>query len=430
MNAAEYNDTSRPRVAAIADDVTGATDLAGSWRARGYRSMVILGEPRAEDESLLASMDAVTYALKIRSVDAPSAAASAGRVASALHAQGVPQVYDKYCSTFDSTAEGNIGPIADAIAEAIGARRAVVVPSMPANGRTVYQGHLFVHDQLLDESPMRRHPLNPMTDSSLVRLLQAQTRRDVGMIPLATVRKGSDALRSALDTAQENGTFYLVVDAIDDHDLEVIHAATADDVLVTGGSGLASGAPSLAERPEPIPRFDGRKVILAGSASAATRGQVEYARSLHPTRALDLGRTVEDPDTVARELVAWAGEQWALDPQRPVLIHSDATALDAATPPAGLSAAIETVLGKIASGVYDAGARQFLIAGGETSGAVIDALGIRQLELGDEVDPGVSWLAGRGPGDDDHAGGRQCNLLLKSGNFGNPHIFENAWETL
>src|SRR5690606_19780140 len=206
------------------------------------------------------------------------------------------------------------------LADLLDAPRAVVVPSMPANGRIVYQGHLFVHDQLLSESPMRHHPLTPMTDSSVVRLLQAQTARSVRSIPLAVVRQGAEALRTALDEAQADGAFYLVIDAIDDSDLEIINQATQDDVLVTGGSGLALGAPRRSTDPEPIRRLDGHRLILAGSASAATRGQIAHAQTLYPTIALDLERVAGDPEGLAADVLAQVQEHWREQPERPVLV--------------------------------------------------------------------------------------------------------------
>lgn len=418
------------RIAALADDVTGATDLAGSWRGRGLRTVVVLGEPNDGDELVTAGADAVVFAVKIRSVPAPEATDVASRVGTAIAAMDGVQVYDKYCSTFDSTKEGNIGPIADALADAVGARRAVVVPSMPANGRTVYQGHLFVHDQLLSESPMRNHPLNPMRDSSVVRLLQAQTSRHVGLIPLDTVRQGAQALHSALDEAQAAGSFYLVVDAIEDSDLEVINAATADDALVTGGSGLALGALRSSSTPKPLPTIEGHRLILAGSASTATRGQVAVGDAAFPTRALDLTRLSEDPQELAEELIGWARAHWAEDPQRPVMIHSAAGTLGERLPGREQSEAVEAVMAHLARLAYDSGARQFLIAGGETSGSVINGLGIRYLELGDEVAPGVSWAKGVGTAEDGSGVERECNLLLKSGNFGGEDLFVTAWEAL
>lgn len=418
------------RIAAVADDVTGATDLAGSWRSRGLRTAVVLGELSEQDHALLEAMDAVVFAVKIRSVRASDARAVARRIGSQLQEFEGVQVYYKYCSTFDSTAEGNIGPIADELAGMLGAGRAVVVPSMPANGRTVYQGTLFVHDRPLSESPMRDHPLNPMRDSDLVRLLQAQTARPVGLIPWQTVRQGPVALRRALDAAQAGGAFYLVVDAIENADLETINEATVDDVLVTGGSGLALGARRLASRPEPIRSIKGHRLILAGSASAATRAQVRIGAVAFPTRALDLERVGTDAAGLAEELTEWARERWAEDPSRPVMIHSDPASLGDAGPSREQAEGVEAIMARLARLAHDAGARQFLVAGGETSGAVIGELGIRHLELGDEIDPGVSWvygIAGRGPEVSDPLEG---NFLLKSGNFGNEHLFENAWEAL
>lgn len=418
------------RIAALADDVTGATDLAGSWRGRGLRTVVVLGEPGDDDELVTAGADAVVFAVKIRSVPAREATDVAHRVGTALATLGGVQVYDKYCSTFDSTPEGNIGPIADALAQAVGARRAVVVPSMPANGRTVYQGHLFVHDQPLSESPMRNHPLNPMRDSSVVRLLQAQTGRPVGLIPLATVRQGAQALRAALDEAQAAGSFYLVVDAIEDADLEIINAATAEDSLVTGGSGLALGAPRSSSSPRPLPPIEGHRLILAGSASTATRGQVAVGEAAFPTMPLDLSRLTEDPEELAEELIGWARARWAEDPQRPVMIHSAAGTLGESLPGREQSEAVEAVMAHLARRAYDCGARQFLIAGGETSGSVINGLGIRYLELGDEVAPGVSWAKGARTAEDGSGVERECTLLLKSGNFGGEDLFVTAWEAL
>lgn len=418
------------RIAALADDVTGATDLAGSWRGRGLRTVVVLGEPGEGDELVTAGADAVVFAMKIRSVPAREAAEVARRVGTVIAALGGVQVYDKYCSTFDSTPEGNIGPIADALADTVGARRAVVVPSMPANGRTVYQGHLFVHDQLLSESPMRNHPLNPMRDSSVVRLLQAQTSRTVSLIPLAIVRQGARALRAALDDAQAAGAFYLVIDAIEESDLEIINAATADDALVTGGSGLALGASRSSSRPRPLPSVQGHRLILAGSASTATRGQVAVGEAEFPTRALDLARLGEDPQELAEELIGWSRDRWAEDPQRPVMIHSAAGTLGESLPRKEQSEAVETLMAHLARRAYDSGARQFLIAGGETSGSVINGLGIRYLELGDEVAPGVSWAKGVRAAEDGSGVERECSLLLKSGNFGGEDLFVTAWEAL
>lgn len=417
------------RFAALADDVTGATDLAGSWRRRGLRTAVIFGEPTVDDLEYARSMDAVVFALKIRSIDADDASDVAKRVGEALAPLTEVQVYDKYCSTFDSTPEGNIGPIADALATALEAERAVVVPSMPANGRTVYQGHLFVHDQLLSESPMRNHPLNPMRDSSIVRLLQAQTSRQVGMVPLSVVREGTEALRQALDSRQAGGDFYIVVDAVDDSDLEVISAATAQDRLVTGGSGLALGTPAASVEPEPLRAINGRKIILAGSASTATKRQVAKGEASYASRTIDPVRATEDPSALAEELISWADQEWAHSPDKPVLIHSDAESLGGRAPTRTQAEGIERAMAELARRAFASGVRQFLVAGGETSGSVIAALEIDRLELGEEVDPGVSWALGHVRPRGTEAA-LHCNLLLKSGNFGSNDLFTTAWEAL
>lgn len=418
------------RIAALADDVTGATDLAGSWRNRGLRSVVVLGEPEDRDRVITDESDAVVYAAKIRSVPPEQARLAAARVGKALSAIPGVQVYDKYCSTFDSTPDGNIGPIADALADATGARRAVVVPSMPGNGRTVYQGHLFVHDQLLSDSPMRSHPLNPMHDSNVVRLLQSQTCRSVGLIPLATVRRGAEQLRRALDDAQAEGSFYVVVDAIDTSDLEIINTATTTDPLVTGGSGLALGAERSRAAPAPLKSIPGHRLILAGSASSATRAQVEVGEAAYPSLALDLSRVIADRDGHASEISSWVREQWAADAERPVLVHSAAASLNGHAPTRDQAEGVESVMGLLTRQAYEDGARQILVAGGETSGAAIRSLGVRYLEMGDEVDPGVSWTRGVAFDPDSPESRRECNLMLKSGNFGREGLFVKAWDHL
>lgn len=226
----------------VADDFTGATDLAGNWRSRGLKTAVLLGIPPATLMDDLDGYDALVVAQKIRSVDADAARTAARRAGEVLLDVGCTQIYDKYCSTFDSTPDGNIGPIADELAELTGAERAIIVPSFPDAGRTVYKGHHFVLDELLSESPMRHHPLNPMTDSSVVRLMEAQTDRPVGKIVLEVVRQGPDALRAALDEVGKDA-FYIVVDAIDNDDLRIIAEATTQEKLVTGAPEIHSSTP-------------------------------------------------------------------------------------------------------------------------------------------------------------------------------------------
>lgn len=414
------------RHGAVADDFTGATDLAGNWAARGLKVSVALGLPRPGD-ALFEDEDAVVVALKSRTAPVADAVSASAAAARQLAAEGAAQLYFKYCSTFDSTPRGNIGPVADALLSLTGASRAVVVPSFPDTGRTVYLGHLFVDGQLLSDSPMRDHPLTPMTDANLQRLLQPQTQHPVGLVPLGVVRQGAAAVMSALAECERRGQRLVVVDAIDDDDLVTVAAATRSDRLVSGGSGLALGLRGAQDRRVVVERLPGRDVVLAGSASVATRTQVMRAREVLPHRHLDLGRYLRDPSGEVDELVAWAREEWGRRPGTPVMVYSVASGEDVAaarrlSPTA--SADVERFFSELAPALSAAGAAQFLIAGGETSGAVVGGLGVRRLAVGQALSPGVSWLRGRGQD------GQECNLVLKSGNFGTEDLFVSAWDRL
>ncbi|WP_228447520.1 3-oxo-tetronate kinase [Streptomyces paludis] len=421
------------RWGAIADDFTGATDLATNWVARGVRTTVTLGVPTPGELAALAGDggggDAVVIALKSRTAPVAEAVGESLAALAALRALGCERIYDKYCSTFDSTPRGNIGPVADALMAELGTGLAVVVPSFPATGRTVYRGHLFVGDQLLGDSPMRHHPLTPMTDASLVRLLAPQTAHPVTTVGLDVVRGDPRALRAALDGAGGEGPRYAVVDAIDNGDLARIAAATADHPLVTGGSGLALGLPARgAPATGAMPVIPGHRAVLAGSASAATRGQIDAARSALPSRLLDLAALRADPAAEVARLTEWARAQWADAPGTPVLVHSAGAPedIERRTPEGQRPAAelVEEALAGCAVAFAGAGARQFVVAGGETSGSVVRALGVRRLELGPALAPGVSWAMGP------DAGGTRYNLALKSGNFGERSLFTSAWKEL
>lgn len=412
---------------AIADDFTGATDLAGNWRARGLRTAVVLGVPGPEDLPGLADHDAVVVALKIRSAPVDVAVAEARAAAKALAELGCTQVYDKYCSTFDSTREGNIGPIADALLEETGARSAVVVPGFPDAGRTVYRGHLFVGDDPLDRSPMKDHPLNPMWDSRVASLLAPQTRHRVAEVPLPVVRAGEQALRAEIVAAEAQGARYVVVDSVDNDDLAVIARATADAPLVTGGSGLALGLEPTGATLGDIEAVPGRRAVLAGSASRATQGQVQAALPHLPHQKVDVATALADPAGEVERLVAWAQERWAEDPDRPVLVYSVGGPDDVARGrevTADASEVVERLFAALAPRLAEAGATQLVVAGGETSGSVAQGLDVAVLEVGQLLSPGVSWLRGRRRDADD------VNLVLKSGNFGTEDLFTAAWEAL
>ncbi|WP_109472026.1 3-oxo-tetronate kinase [Ornithinimicrobium cavernae] len=415
------------RRGAVADDFTGATDLAGNWTARGLRTSVLLGLPHEQDAAELAEDDAVVVALKTRSAQTDLARDQSVRAGRFLLELGAEQIYDKYCSTFDSTPEGNIGPVADALLELTGARRAVVVPSFPDNGRTVYQGHLFVGSQLLHESPMKDHPLNPMWDSDVTRLLTPQTRHQVGLLPLQVVHSGPDAVRRALDRLEADGHRLIVVDAVSNDDLTIIATATQDEPVVTGGSGLALGLPARPSEPRTLATVPGHRVILSGSASAATQRQVARAREVLPHAQLDVAAYSADPQTEVDRLLGLAQAAWRERPGRPVLIYSVGSPADVAAARhlgEDVPQRIETAFATLATALSDAGATELIVAGGETSGAVLESLGVRRLEVGQQLSPGVSWLAGT------TASGRRHNFVLKSGNFGSEDLFVAGWEGL
>lgn len=416
---------------ALADDFTGATDLALNLVGRGWRTVVTTGVPGPDRRAALAAeADAVVVALKNRTSPPAEAVADARAALAALRDLGADRIYDKYCSTFDSTPRGNIGPILDALAADLGADTTVVVPSFPAAGRTVYQGHLFVGDRLLSESSLRHHPLTPMTDPDVRRMLSAQSTAQVASISLDVVRQGPPALRAALDELPRTSDLLaVVVDAVDEADLRTIAAATAHLTLLTGGSGLALGLDGpRAAAPVTVDAVPGHRAILAGSASTATRAQVAAARALLPYRKIDVTWLRTEPQAVVAELAGWAREQWAAAPQRPVLIYAvgDLADVERDTPPGATPASelVERALAGCATALTEAGARQLVVAGGETSGAVVSALGVTELTIGQAVAPGVGWSTGR------DAHGRTLNLLLKSGNFGGTDLMTDAWEQL
>lgn len=415
------------RRGAVADDFTGATDLAGNWTARGLRTSVLLGMPDGTHAAEVAEDDAVVVALKTRSAPTDEALDQSVRAGRFLLGLGAEQIYDKYCSTFDSTPQGNIGPVADALLELTGAHRAVVVPSFPDNGRTVYQGHLFVGSEPLHESPMKDHPLNPMWDSSVRRLLAPQTRHDVGLVPLQVVHQGPAAVRQALARHEQDGQRLVVIDAVTNDDLVVISTATQDDPLVTGGSGLALGLPARASEPRLLPRVPGTRVVLSGSASRATQQQVARARETVPHAQLDVAAYSTDPRAELTRLVDLVHAAWREDPDRPVLLYSVGSPEDVATARQlgpDVPQRIEAAFAQLAMTLSETGATEFIVAGGETSGAVLEALGVRRLEVGQQLSPGVSWLAGT------TAGGLRHNFVLKSGNFGTEDLFVAGWEGL
>ncbi len=412
----------------IADDFTGATDLASTLVRQGMRTVQLIGVPADIDG--MPDADAVVIALKSRA--APVVEAVQGSLAALawLQGAGCRQIFFKYCSTFDSTADGNIGPVADALLAALGAGFALACPAFPANNRSVFQGHLFVGNTLLNESGMEKHPLTPMTDANLVRVLSRQTTGTVGLVPFATVHKGDAAIRRAMTVLAEQGRRYAIVDAVTDDDLRAIGRAAASHALITGGSGVALGLPDnyraaglLAAAGDPglLPPVAGHAAVLAGSCSRATLFQIANARAHVPTLELD-ALALPDADALVAHALAWAAGQLG---DTPVVIAASAppdkvAALQARLGRDAAGALVERAMAGIAAGLVEAGVRRLVVAGGETAGAVVGRLGVRRLRIGAEIDPGVPWT---------YAEGRSApmRLALKSGNFGAPDFFLKAF---
>lgn len=414
----------------IADDFTGATDLANTLVRAGARTIQTIGVP--DDGDPVPDADAIVVALKSRTIPAAEAVAVSGRALDWLRSRGAGQIFLKYCSTFDSTADGNIGPVADALLDALGADFTIACPAFPTAGRTIYRGYLFVGDVLLSESGMKDHPLTPMRDASLVRLLAAQTPHRVGLVEHATVGQGAAAVAAAFDDHRKAGERFAIVDALTDADLLSIGEAVAGLPLVTGGSGVALGLPENLRRqgrlgdaaaPE-LPPAAGRRVVLAGSCSEATRAQVARARADGwPAFAVD-PLAIAAGDDVAGAALAWLDTHGG---EAPALIHSSAPPEDVARVQAQLGideagALVEATMGRIAAGLATRDVGQIIIAGGETAGAAVQGLGVKALRIGPEIDPGVPWTEALST--------PPLALALKSGNFGGKDFFAKAFGML
>jgi len=411
----------------VADDFTGATDLANTLVRAHMRTVQLLGVPRPGLK--VPAADCVIVALKSRSNPANEAVTMSLAALDWLRQQGARQFYFKYCSTFDSTDKGNIGPVADAMLDALGADFTVFNPAFPTNKRTVYKGYLFVGDELLSESGMRHHPLTPMSDPSLVRVLRRQTRHKVGLVPYATIVKGVDAIRDAFENLRRQGIRHAILDSITDEHLVTLGEACADLKLVTGGSGMAMGLPAnfvhkgLMKRGQhsQLPNVTGPTAVLAGSCSVATQGQVALMKQDHEFFELEPIAIAAGRD-LAQEAINWATSRLS---EKPLLIYSTATpeqvkAVQERLGREHAGALVEETLGKIARGLVAGGVRRLVVAGGETAGAVVGALGVEGLAIGPEIDPGVPWTFSIGE--------PALALALKSGNFGAPDFLTKAFK--
>jgi uncharacterized protein YgbK (DUF1537 family) len=415
----------------IADDLTGATDLALTLTRGGMRTVQVMGVPAPG--TTYEDVDAVVVALKSRTNPAEEAVAWSLASLDVLLAAGARQIIFKYCSTFDSTPAGNIGPVADALMDRLGAELAVVCPAFPTNKRTIFRGHLFVGDQLLSDSPMKDHPLTPMRNSNLVAVMAEQSRYSVGLVAYEDVDRGAEAIDNAFARVTAAGARFAVVDAINDAHLHAIGKAIAGHKLITGGSGIALGLPDnfvsaglmkKADATRPMAAQPGRAAILSGSCSQATRGQVAHAIEAGlPARQVD-ALALANGQVSAAELIEFAVSQPA---DTPVLIYSSAApdVIAEVQGTLGRDAAgdlVEKTMADVARGLVEAGFTKLIVAGGETSGAVVGGLGVDVIEIGPEIDPGVPWTRSL----DD----RQLVLALKSGNFGAEDFFTKAWDRL
>ncbi|RWO62652.1 MAG: four-carbon acid sugar kinase family protein [Mesorhizobium sp.] len=406
----------------IGDDFTGSSDLANTLAKGGMRTVQYNGVPQTDSDR---SVDAGVVALKTRTIPAAEAVKQSLAALEWLRRQGCRQYLFKYCSTFDSTPEGNIGPVLDALGDTLGAVRAIVCPAFPATGRSIYQGHLFVNDGLLSESGMEKHPLTPMTDPDLRRWLARQTERGIGHVPYDVVAGGSTPIRDALEAASASGSRYVVVDAILDKDLIAIGEAAEADVLLSGGSGIALGLPANFRRAGSIGTaathwmgIKGPAAALCGSCSTMSRRQIAEHQKSHPARVVEVDAVV-DRTANPVEYAEWViGQQHRGLPL--VFSSAEPEAVAAGQKRYGkerAATAVEGFFSELARQLSARGVRRLVTAGGETSGAVVSGLDISSFEIGPEIDPGVPALK---------AGDLDMVLALKSGNFGSAGFFEKA----
>jgi len=412
----------------IADDFTGATDLANNLVRAGMRVVQTIGVPT---EPLSAEVDAVVVALKSRTIAPQDAVDQSLQALQWLQAQGAQQIYFKYCSTFDSTALGNIGPVTEALMQALETDFTIATPAFPDNGRTVFKGYLFVGDVLLNESGMQHHPLTPMVDANLVRVMQGQCKSKVGLLSHKTIAQGAESIQQEIANLKQQGVRIAIVDAVSNDDLMRLGSSLKGMPLVTAGSGVAIGLPQnfgLSPTPQAsvLPKATGLQAVVSGSCSQATNRQVAHFKaSGRPAFLIDPLHLKGSWEDLVHEALAWAQGHLATGP---VLVYSTAMpeSVQAVQSQLGVEASghqVEQALAAIARGLVQLGVHQLIVAGGETSGACVQALAIEQLQIGLQIDPGVPWCHAHTPLGDVH-------ITLKSGNFGTDDFFTKAFTFL
>jgi len=413
---------------AVADDFTGATDLCNTVVKGGMGAVQLIGVPEGDVDLGDAAM--VTIALKSRTAPVADAVAQSRAACAWLKRQGAAQILFKYCSTFDSTPSGNIGPVADALLADLTGDIALVCPAFPETGRTIFKGHLFVGDRLLSDTHMATHPLTPMTNSNLIEVMAAQSRHKVGLVERATVARGSQAVRERFDALRAQGISYAVADAIEDDDLRTLGRAALDHPLITGGSGIALGLPDNFRNQGMLDRaaaadvasVDGLEAVIAGSCSAATLAQIAHFRQRRPALALDPLELADGFD--AGSVGGWAQARLG---DGPVLVYASADQASVAEVQRRLGRQragrlVERALADVARVLITIGVRRLVVAGGETSGAVVQALGVRGLRIGPQIDPGVPACT--------TIGDNQLAIALKSGNFGGEDFLTRAFDVM
>ena len=414
----------------IADDFTGATDLANMLVKGGLKTIQLLGNPSKED--VVPSVDAVIIALKTRTIPVEEAIEQSLQALNWLKNAGAKQFFFKYCSTFDSTDEGNIGPVIDALMEALETQFTIACPAFPETERTIFKGHLFVGDKLLSDSPMKDHPLTPMTDSNLVSTLSRQTSQKVGLVEYKDILAGPYAIRKAFDQLQKEDVAIAVTDVLNDEHLYFLGEAVKDFKLITGGSGIALGLPSQFKsrnnhqeetRAHSLPKVLGKEIVLSGSCSEMTLAQVDEFSKRYSTLKLNPIELAENNSALANAV------NWVIQAkvEEPILVYASAPpdAVKQAQKKLGrdlASSTVENALAKIALAAVQNGFRRIVVAGGETAGAVVSNLGIKGIMIGEQIDPGVPTTVS--------IGDPSIGLVLKSGNFGSANFFEKAFEVM
>ncbi len=409
-----------PVLGCIADDFTGATDLANNLVRAGMRVVLTVDVPADSDR---VSADAVVVALKSRTVAAATAVEQSLRACRWLRQQGATQIYFKICSTFDSTAAGNIGPVIEALMDELDCPFSIATPAFPENGRTVVHGHLFLGDTLLSDSGMRHHPLTPMTDANLVRVLQAQLHsgkgRKVGLIDYRTVAESAEAIQKRINELKAEGIAIAIVDALGDEDLGRLGEALRESSFLTAGSGLGGTLPHnwgfSPQNQANLPPARGLKAILAGSCSVATNAQVRnFIRNGGEAYELRPAQLAADLEMQIAEVLVWAEACWHTEAGQPLLVYS--TAGPEKVNPAH-APVVEQAMATLARAFVQRGVGSLVVAGGETAGVCVQALNIRQIHIGPQIDPGVPWCYS----------GDGLYIALKSGNFGSPDFFSKAF---